>query len=140
MAALTANSWTVRMLHATGVAQNANARQVDTAYVGKQKYVQAIMTLATGESPLAGVPWPDKGAFGFYQRLDNIIVSNSVGATGGAATASGGYVMWQMNVSGQRARGLKILNASGTGRTLIGLTSAITIKGGTTLYVTAVGW
>jgi hypothetical protein len=149
MATLTATGWTVRMLHATGVAQNANARQVDMDIVGKHKYVQAIMTLATGESPLAGVPWPDKGAFGFYRNLDSIILHNSYPwstATVAPTTVSGKHVLAQSIASAGRIRFLAehlVPAASGSGaasRAIKQLATNITLSGGGKLYVTCIGW
>lgn len=132
MAALTSGSWTITFRNAE--------RGIDTSIGTRHKFVQATWTIATGESPAAGIPWPDKGKLGFVRQMDNVIISNIRGATGGAATASGTYLIWEMNVTGQKARALKINYTSGNARSIIALPTTVTIKGGSKLYVTAIGW
>lgn len=144
MASLTSGSWTVLMLHATGEAQNAHARQQDMSVLGRHKIVNAIMILATGESPAGGIPWPDKGKFGFVRNLDGIILHNHKGrsaATVGAITASGVHVFFTANATGQKIRVFNTSQASGTAqRALKQLATTVTITGGARLYVTAMGW
>jgi hypothetical protein len=110
----------------------------------RHKIVNAIMILTTGESPAGGVPWPDKGRFGFYRNMDSIILHNVRGrlsATVGAITASGVHVIAQMNTTGQKARFYNTAQASGTTqRMLKQLATTITITGGSRYYVTAMGW
>lgn len=144
MAALTSGSWTVIFLHATGEASNWKAQSVAMEYGKRIKSVDAIMVLATGESPAGGIPWPDKGKFGFVRSLDNIILSNvkaRTAATVGAITASGQHIIFQMNVTGKKARVFALGQASGTTqRALKQLSTAVTITGGQRLYVSARGW
>ena len=144
MAALTSGSWTVQFLHATGATLSDQARNVDTSILGRHKIVQAIMITASGESPSGGIPWPDKGKFGFVRNMDNIILSNVRGrtaATVGAITATGQHIVWTMNVTGQKVRAFKMNSASGTAqRALLQLATTLTITGGQRLYVTAIGW
>lgn len=144
MASLSADSWTVLLLHASGEAQNANARPVDMSVLKRHKIVNAIMILATGESPAGGIPWPTPGKFGFYRNLDSIILHNQkarLGATVGAISASGVHVVFQSNATGQDIRVYNSSTATGTSqRALKQLATTVTITGGARLYVTAMGW
>ena len=144
MASLTSGSWTVILLHATGEAGNANARPIDMTVTNRHKIVDAIMVIATGESPAGGIPWPDKGKFGFVRNLDSLILHDvraRTAATVGAITASGVHLLWSMNTTGQKARVYALGQASGvTQRALKQLATTVTITGGQRLYVTARGW
>ena len=146
MAALTSGSWTIKLLHssATGETGNGDARAIDMTVSNRHKIVNAIMITATGESPAGGVPWPDKGKFGFVRNLDSIILHNVRGrsaATVGAITASGQHVIWTMNTTGQKARVFALGSASGTAqRALKQLATTVTLTGGQRLHVTAFGW
>ena len=144
MAALTSGSWTVQFLHATGATLSDQARNVDTSILGRHKVVQAIMITASGEVPALGIPWPDKGKFGFVRNLDTIQLVNArprTAATVGPITASGTHVLFQINVTGQRVRVFNTGSASGTAqRAIKQFASTLTLSGGQRLYVTAWGW
>lgn len=143
MAALTSGSWTVRLLHATGSAQNASARTIDMTVGKRHKFVNAIMTYATGESPAGGVPWPAPGSFGMYRNLDSIILHNQYPwstATMPAATVSGKLVLGQSLASSAKIRFLRFTFMSGTGRAVGQLATTVTLSGGGKFYVTALGW
>lgn len=146
MASLTSGSWLVLLQSTTTTGETGNgvARIRDMSVLSRHKIVNAIMVLTTGESPATGVPWPDKGKFGFYRNIDSIILHNIRGrlsATVGAITASGTHVICQMNTTGQKARFFNAGSASGTAqRALKQLATTITITGGSRYYVTAMGW
>lgn len=145
MAALTSGSWTVLLLHATGEASNSKAHQTDITIGSRHKFVNAIMVLnATGESPAGGIPWPDKGKFGFVRNMDSIILHNVRGrtaATVGPITASGQHITWTMNTTGQKVRAFKMCTVTGTSqRAWVQLGTGVAITGGQRFYVTAMGW
>lgn len=144
MASLTSGSWTVVLLHATGAPSNGAVMGIDTTRTNRHKIVDAIMILTTGESPAGGVPWPDKGNFGFVRNFDSLILHNiksRTAATVGAITASGVHLIATMNTTGQKARFFALGQASGTTqRALKQLATTVTITGGGRYYVTAKGW
>ena len=140
---LTSGSWTIIFASATGEAGNAAAANTDVDYGKRHKYVQARMLVTAGAVPAAGIPWPDKGQFGFVRSLDNIILSNvrgKTGATVGAITATGQHVIWAMNVTGKKARVFKMNTATGTSqRALLQFATTLVLET-QTLYITAIGW
>lgn len=144
MAALTSGSWTVRLLHATGVGQNGAVLGIDQDRGRRQKVVNAIMTLTTGEQSANGVPWPAPGSFGFYRNLDAIILQNTYPwstATFPANTVSGKQIWAQSNATAGKIKFLAITQATGaTLRSFKALSTALTLNGGLKLYVTARGW
>src|SRR5262245_7558881 len=144
MATLTSGSWTVQLLHATGSAHSSTAFQRDVAIKGHLRTCQAILILTTGESPAAGVPWPDKGQFGMHRNVNSILLHNArarTGATVGPITASGVHVIAQMNVTGQKVRFFALGQASGTTqRALKQLATTVTLTGGARYSVTVNGW
>ena len=140
---LTSGSWTVIFRNATGEAGNANARTVDMSVMSRHKIVQAKMLVTAGAVPAGGIPWPDKGKFGFVRNIDNIILSNVRGgtaATVGAITASGQHVVWVMNVSGKKARVFNMGSASGTAQRALKQFATTLVLSTQTLYITAIGW
>jgi hypothetical protein len=144
MASLTSGSWTVRLLHASGAAANGNYMGVDTSRTNRHKIVDAILTLTTGEQPAAGIPWPDKGAFGFVRNLDSIILTNTFPystATFPPSSASGKVLVAQSNATAGKIKFLQMSQATGaTLRSLKNLATTIAIPGGAKLYVQARGW
>ena len=140
---LTSGSWTVIFLNATGEAGNANARTVDMSVMKRHKMVQAKMLVTAGAVPALGIPWPDKGKFGFVRSLDNIILSNVRGktaATTGPITASGQHVIWVMNVTGKKARAFAMASVTGTTARALRTLGSAALLSPQTLYVTAIGW
>ena len=139
MAALTSGSWNVSFLHGSG------AQGMDTSVGSKLKTVNAIMTLVTGgASPALGVPWPDKGKFGFTFKLDNILIHNPYPfstTTVGAITVSGNHVIAMSNATAGKIRFLKLSSMSGTSaRAYAQVATTLTLGSSMKLYVTALGW
>lgn len=144
MATLTSGSWSVRLLHATGVPSNGKVMSLDTTRTNRHKIVTAVMTMSGGESPAAGVPWPDKGRFGFIRNLDAIILHNQYPwstVTVAPITASGKQIFAQSNATGARVRFLALQSATGTaGRVYKQVATGLALTTGATFYVTAIGW
>ena len=142
---LTSGSWTILFASVTGTSEagNGHARTTDMSITSRHKIVQARMLVTAGAVPAGGIPWPDKGKFGFTRNIDNIIISNvrgKTGATVGAITASGQHVLWAMNISGKKARVFGLGSASGTAQRAFKQYATTLVLSAQTLYVTVIGW
>ena len=134
MAALTSGSWTIAF---------RTNRLNDTNIVGKKKYVDLKLTLASGEVSSGGVKMPGAGSCGLVRNLDHYIIHNRIDSTK-FTTALARAVQWNYSATDNKLVGYKhpMASAAGSpsgGRTMRVLATAQTVAS-QIFYVTAVGW